>query len=465
VGPLWHVLNLQRRSRLDLPTGTIVDDLQGLNCATVIYAAPNGKIVLGSYNLGVTIIDGAVNSIATIRHREGVMEQNSMAIPGPIKSIGADAAGNLWLGTSDGLLYYDWKTFKEYVKEPWLPSAGVLSLCFDHTGNLWLGTLNGIGVRCADGSAKLYTKADVLPGNFILRLLCAADGRVWALTDKGICVFDGKGWTYPVCKAQLPYWEGTMFQAADSALWFSTENGVVRNPTFTFQTTNPVIEALAQFKAKIEKEYPNVTPAPLVLKDAKGRIWAGREDGVDRYDGKAWTFLPLNLGDRTLAFIRMDSKGRVWIGTQGAGLFCYDGAEVVKYNDTADHSKSVIYDMVESRNGTLYFGTQHGLYVLKGETWTRQEGLEDIGCQQVHPMAIDDKDRLWMADCNYGVFLFDGKTATRTAKQAGLQGRQIQEIKPLTDGMVRIRTVTEEGREKSYDCDGETCTPVTDEKR
>jgi ligand-binding sensor domain-containing protein len=258
---------------------------------------------------------------------------------------------------------------------------------------------------------------------------------------------------------------GPLFLAADGALWFATEEGVIRDPQMEFKLTNPVTEALAEQKAKIEKEFPNVAPSPLNAKDAKGRIWVGREDGVDVYDGKTWTTMPLELGEATLSLVKADSKGRIWIGTQGAGLIGFEGDRQVRYNRDPQQGGAYVYSLTENRNGTLFASTQGGLFIQEGEACRRQEGLEELGCQQIVLIAADDKDRIWMADGNYGLFLFDGKSTRHLSQKDPLQGRQVVDLLPLKDGKMRVKTLSraEKGtEEKSFDCDGRQCLPVAE---
>lgn len=70
-----------------------------------------------------------------------------------------------------------------------------------------------------------------------------------------------------------------------------------------------------------------------MLQDKKGFIWVATKNGLNRYDGysfKVFTNDPYNphtLSSNTIVKLFEDSKGRIWAGTEDAGLNVYDKIE------------------------------------------------------------------------------------------------------------------------------------------
>ena len=67
-----------------------------------------------------------------------------------------------------------------------------------------------------------------------------------------------------------------------------------------------------------------------LLQDAEGFIWVATKNGLNRYDGYGFKvfsndpYNPHSLSSNTIVKLFEDSKGRIWAGTEDAGLNIYD---------------------------------------------------------------------------------------------------------------------------------------------
>jgi len=67
-----------------------------------------------------------------------------------------------------------------------------------------------------------------------------------------------------------------------------------------------------------------------LLQDKEGFLWIATKDGLNRYDGyefKVFTndpYNPFSLSSNTVVTLFEDSMGRIWVGTENAGLNVYD---------------------------------------------------------------------------------------------------------------------------------------------
>src|SRR5215218_8995252 len=67
-----------------------------------------------------------------------------------------------------------------------------------------------------------------------------------------------------------------------------------------------------------------------ILQDKEGFIWIATKNGLNRYDGYSFTvftndpYNPYSLSGNTVSTLFEDSKGRIWAGTENAGLNVYD---------------------------------------------------------------------------------------------------------------------------------------------
>lgn len=85
-----------------------------------------------------------------------------------------------------------------------------------------------------------------------------------------------------------------------------------------------------------------------------------------------------------------DSKGNLWIGTNGEGLNKYNGVEFAKYNQKNGLASNFVFSIAEGKDGKLYFGTNSGLSVFDGVrfiNYTEKDGLPHF---QVLKVFVDD---------------------------------------------------------------------------
>lgn len=107
--------------------------------------------------------------------------------------------------------------------------------------------------------------------------------------------------------------------------------------------------------------------------DPQGFIWAGTQDGLNRYDGLGFQtyyhkpFDTTSLSSGNVRSTLHDSKGRFWIGTDNYGLNLYrpdhDNFRTFKHNpdDKTSILNNTINVIYEGPGGTIWLGTGNGL--------------------------------------------------------------------------------------------------------
>jgi diguanylate cyclase (GGDEF)-like protein len=178
-----------------------------------------------------------------------------------IASIDRGAGNTLWVGTRKGLARLDMVT-GEIERVPvdandpsQLPGGFVASTLTDRRGRLWVASF-GAGVqmlerRDADGRwhFRRFGLREGLPHLGVDKLLEDAQGNIWAATDDGLAVIDGK--SFAIRSLQMPEGVGlrTFFTSSGAAtaaneMLFGGEGGlvVVRPELVTrWEYTPPVV--------------------------------------------------------------------------------------------------------------------------------------------------------------------------------------------------------------------------------
>lgn len=124
-----------------------------------------------------------------------------------------------------------------------------------------------------------------------------------------------------------------------------------------------------------------------VVQTPEGYIWTGTYSGLYRYDGVR--FEKAMVDDRILNVMVLftDSKGRLWIGTNDSGLFCYQESskKTLYYTEKEGLSSNSIRSICEDGEGNIYVGTVSTLNriekdgtVTNCDQWENVFGVRDL---------------------------------------------------------------------------------------
>jgi PAS domain S-box-containing protein len=241
-----------------------------------------GRIWLGTYLGGLGRFDPATGSFQFYRHdpRDPRTLGND-----EVWAIAEDQADLLWLGTNDGLDYFDpvrCEVLKHFdIASPGRAHlGGVRALHLDRDGNLWVGTFAGLFVlNPAQGTFSQYRHSDADPSSLSNDSVVAIEedsrGRLWLGTLGGGLDLAGPSGSFRTYR-QFPS-NSILGIEEDRAgrVWVSTNQGLSRlNPetgrTEDFNLSNG-LESL-QFHTGAH------------LKTRSGRILFGSVDGLYNFD-------------------------------------------------------------------------------------------------------------------------------------------------------------------------------------
>jgi len=169
--------------------------------------------------------------------------------------------------------------------------------------------------------------------------------------------------------------------------------------------------------------------------DSEGNLWFGsRGNGIFKFNGKSFTNYTKTDGlcDNDISCIAEDKQGNLWFGTT-KGVCKFDGekfeALIIPHSDTSSLWLDKVYPIVnpnqvmsifEDREGDFWFGTNGaGVYQYNGKTFTQH--LSDIGMTyedgQNHNIILsiieDLEGKIWFTSLSHGgVSVYDGEHFT-----------------------------------------------------
>jgi PAS domain S-box-containing protein len=164
-----------------------------------------------------------------------------------------------------------------------------------------------------------------------------------------------------------------------------------------------------------------------ILKDRRGLMWFGTQDGLNRYDGykfKIYRHQPDNsnsISDSHINCFYEDRKGVLWVGTR-EGLDHFDREKEIFIRYKKDQpppfklSDNEIVAIGEDREGVLWIGTFAGginkFDLKKNHFVVFQHDIYDsttLNSNRISTLYIDSSDVLWIGTQDVGLDRFDRK--------------------------------------------------------
>lgn len=274
-----------------------------------------------------------------------------------VYEIQPQADRTLWVGTEGGLVRGERGPtgirWKKVAGLDGFPAHGVRSA---PDGDLWIGTeAHGAArLHVRTGAVEWFGEAQGLLGKSPYTLRFDRQQRLWAATDTGLFVATAPYRRFSRVAEVPATWIWAIAEGSDGTVWaggvgglFAYAHGQWRNFTTANGLSNQEVLALGagangtmwigyRFGGGIDRvqlqsdrlaiqkavQRPGSDGLVYFLElDAKGRLWAGTERGVDMWDGSHWSHYDSSDGlawnDCNLNAFAEESDGTVWIGTSG----------------------------------------------------------------------------------------------------------------------------------------------------
>ncbi|MCG6963957.1 MAG: HD domain-containing protein [Acidobacteria bacterium] len=178
-----------------------------------------------------------------------------------------------------------------------------------------------------------------------------------------------------------------MIQDRQGYLWLATFGGLVRFDGRGFKTFAPATS-------------PGLTSIRILslLEDSAGRLWIGTQDaGVIVREGESFRPVPMAKGSGQLVWVLAEgTDGSVWAGCEG-GLLRYEGTRLAAHYGVSDGLPvAEVLSLTPGDDGTIWVGTREGLarYSRGKIELIRDPAFRTFGA--VYDMVSDEIGSLWV---------------------------------------------------------------------
>ncbi|MCM1579694.1 MAG: hypothetical protein NC078_12955, partial [Ruminococcus sp.] len=178
-----------------------------------------------------------------------------------------------------------------------------------------------------------------------------------------------------------------------------------------------------------------------VLQTSDGYIWIGSYGGLIRYDGREFRNYSSEglLPSSSVRMLYEDSKGRLWIGTNDAGVFILENDTLIKPQGQPADSFLCVRGFAEGADGTVYACSNSGAAGITDGVMTVYT-VPALEGKTVYSLGVDPYDRLWCADSGGGcVVLKDGEeVCTVGADRWFPAGETVYSLTSTADGSIYL---------------------------
>ena len=356
----------------------------------------DGRIWLGTWEEGLLLM-----------HADGRLEQvlspTLTKVGNHIHALFERDDDTICIGCDDGVICFNPKTreWKRLTDDN--RGAGgrfVYAITSDMEGGLWVGTFYG-GVHYVSPVSKrfeAFTIGTGLTGNVISRFCEDKNGRIWVASDDGglMCYSpkEGRFLDYPH-QGVLGRQNAHALSVSGDELWVGTYTSGV----FVLNIETGSLRQYTQTQDPTSLDNPSCY---ALYTDMRGWTWAGTMEGLNLYNRAENRFERIGRMEAMVIDIDEDWNSRLWVSTQGNGLWRYGvkDKQLKRYLHDDEDKYSLPNDQVNctlvDESGRLWIGTVGGLcrYDAKRDAFDRIR-LE-VPSHNIMGI-IEDNGALWLS--------------------------------------------------------------------
>ena len=346
-------------------------------------------------------------------------------VPVLARSLSEGSDGRVWIGTPSSLIEFDGVRFRAYSRAHGLVNHTINAVAEDQAGHVWIGADAGGVSKLTKGGLVSFGEQDGLSEAYVTTISQSRAGPLrarggWPVVNEfDVERFAWRSFSIPGELESAPIHE--MIEDHTGELWVGTAKGLFRFPAVTSvaalaRTRPKAIYTVADglppglmspaledsrgdvwMTASLESgrrvvrwerstsrfhQYPEADSQELVrgrlayAEDGAGNVWVGSNRGLARHRDGRFTHIEIAeaIPIKRVTGLHVDPRGRLWIGTQGAGLFRSDDPAAEHPRFTAypvgDHglSSPTVWCVTDDGAGHVYAGTARGVDRLETES-------------------------------------------------------------------------------------------------
>jgi len=400
AGRMWIGMESGMISYFDMKSGELIPVMNKENPEfgkVIKIIEVSEKVLILTENFGVFEISEVFDSIRF---------KSRMRIPGNlvINDLSIDSYENIWI-VSDHAVYMSSGNSLEIIGKGWdLPTSEINAMFADSKNYLWFGI-----------KSDLY-RVNLLHPGFPEKVLATADnssiismyedyrGILWIGTfNQGIYLFDPESFRseHITTKNGLPDNNVLSMVGNRKNIWLATLSGAIE---FISVDRTLSQSGTYEFKSFGSDSELGIDYIYEVFVDRQERIWFGTDGkGLICYDDGNFDHFPKQdaLSDQVIISIDEDIDGNMWFASNETGIYKYDGEEFNNYTIMDGLRSLNLRSITADTAGNLIILHDEGIDIFSVSTskFIYLDDYLDIRTDELNPqtLSIDYSGNVWIS--------------------------------------------------------------------
>lgn len=374
-------------------------------------------LIDGNY-LWVGTAKGGVNRINLQANQVEIFTNQESALS-DIRALYKDSGGILWVGSAQGLFYFDAKSNKLKLFQPklGLNNLAIWAIAEDKNRALWITGRGGVFKVNKDTHQVEEYQLPAKANNWGTSILALESGMQIGTYGAGVVVFDLYGQQLenyihiPLESNSLSNdYVLSLYKDPTSNIWIGTDGGGVNR-----FIPGRLLFNHQKHQAGLAQSLSHSFVRAITV-DSNDNLWVATRDGLNKRD-VGQTGFKRYVSDRNIlnslpnnnvfSLFSSPSLG-LWLGTYGGGLAQYNtlNDNFTQYQHEPERTNSLISNRIYAIEGAeenrLWLGSNAGLSLFDPNTDTSQhfrhdEAIEDsLSDNIVFSLLTDRQNRLWV---------------------------------------------------------------------
>lgn len=264
---------------------------------------------------------------------------------------------------------------------------------------------------------RSWTVDDGLPSDAITSIIQSRNGYIWITTYGGVSKFDGVNFTnYSSQNTKALNTEAakTIYEDKNGIIWVATQKGVayIKNNTFyRDDKLNPL---------------DNLDIESLFM-DTKNRLWIGTNfNDLYRFDGDSLVLLSNfnKITTHSVFALCEDKNGTIWIGTENGELINYKNDSFTLCDNNIELQ---ILSFYQDHEGIIWVATSKGIYIINNN---KLQKIPELNIRFAVSIVEDINGSLWISSDIDGLMRYNKLTHTIEIlnEKKGLPNNRVEKI-------------------------------------
>ena len=355
-----------------------------------------------------------------------------------ITTISQDSTGAFWFGIAPHYaVKFSGEEEKLYNLGTGVQKGTAISCIFqDSSKNYWFALDTGITIL-HDGQFSYFDRKNGLADENVVKIIEDREKNIWIATDRGgieklnYGKFETTQMKTTVNAIAQDTFRDVVWLAGDDGLYCYKNNRFIQNKITEYCKNIRIrhvsltkdgallvctYEKLGQLKFNLDGTINQWTREDGLAGDrirvaeelSDGNLYVGTTTGLSIINQKTNEITNIvknsSFDNDYIMCIYEDSEKRIWIGTDGGGVFVFkDGQIIQKYTKANGLAGNVIFKICNLRNNEIWICTGTGVTCINNNRISKLDSSNGFGTDGVFQVMTDYSNRLW-GTSNRGIF-------------------------------------------------------------